>query len=204
MFDFADVVAAICDKLVRRHPHVFGDAQGRIATPSEQTRLLGGDQARGARRRRRGAGCSTTCRSPCRGSPVRRSSASGPRRVGFDWPDAAGVRAKVDRGARRARGAAGRCGPMRATIAAEMRRPAVHDRESVPASRARSRDLRARRERRFERRFERVEAEVRGRRRLGRARSRTLWTPLAAGQGRDKRWTPQGFAAFRFDSAPRP
>ena len=25
-FDFADVAAAICDKLVRRHPHVFGEA----------------------------------------------------------------------------------------------------------------------------------------------------------------------------------
>ena len=24
-FDFGDVVAAICDKMVRRHPHVFGD-----------------------------------------------------------------------------------------------------------------------------------------------------------------------------------
>ncbi len=24
-FEFADVVAAICDKLTRRHPHVFGD-----------------------------------------------------------------------------------------------------------------------------------------------------------------------------------
>jgi MazG family protein len=30
-FDFADVVGAICDKLVRRHPHVFGDADVRSA-----------------------------------------------------------------------------------------------------------------------------------------------------------------------------
>src|SRR5512145_3429979 len=34
-FDFADVVAAICDKLVRRHPHVFGDAT--IETAQAQT-----------------------------------------------------------------------------------------------------------------------------------------------------------------------
>src|ERR1700731_786967 len=27
-FDFSDVVRALTDKLVRRHPHVFGDAQG--------------------------------------------------------------------------------------------------------------------------------------------------------------------------------
>ncbi|MCZ7619029.1 MAG: nucleoside triphosphate pyrophosphohydrolase [Myxococcota bacterium] len=30
-FDFASVARAICDKLVRRHPHVFGDAEARTA-----------------------------------------------------------------------------------------------------------------------------------------------------------------------------
>jgi nucleoside triphosphate diphosphatase len=34
-FAFGDVVASICDKLVRRHPHVFGDAE--IATAAAQT-----------------------------------------------------------------------------------------------------------------------------------------------------------------------
>jgi ATP diphosphatase len=34
-FDFEDVVAAICDKLVKRHPHVFGDAE--IASAAAQT-----------------------------------------------------------------------------------------------------------------------------------------------------------------------
>ena len=34
-FDFGDVVAAICDKLERRHPHVFGDAE--IASAAAQT-----------------------------------------------------------------------------------------------------------------------------------------------------------------------
>jgi ATP diphosphatase len=34
-FDFADVVSAICDKLVKRHPHVFGDAV--IETAHAQT-----------------------------------------------------------------------------------------------------------------------------------------------------------------------
>ncbi len=28
-FDFADVVQAICDKMIRRHPHVFADESGR-------------------------------------------------------------------------------------------------------------------------------------------------------------------------------
>src|SRR5262249_50160759 len=30
-FSFADVVQSICDKMVRRHPHVFGDAKVRDA-----------------------------------------------------------------------------------------------------------------------------------------------------------------------------
>ena len=34
-FDFGDVVDAVCDKLVRRHPHVFGDAS--IETAEAQT-----------------------------------------------------------------------------------------------------------------------------------------------------------------------
>jgi tetrapyrrole methylase family protein/MazG family protein/ATP diphosphatase len=35
-FSFADVVEAIAEKLIRRHPHVFGTA--RIETPADQTR----------------------------------------------------------------------------------------------------------------------------------------------------------------------
>ena len=34
-FDFGDVVAAICAKMIRRHPHVFGD--DRVATAAAQT-----------------------------------------------------------------------------------------------------------------------------------------------------------------------
>lgn len=36
LFDFGDVVSAICDKMVRRHPHVFGGATG-IADARAQT-----------------------------------------------------------------------------------------------------------------------------------------------------------------------
>ena len=36
LFAFGDVVAAICDKMLRRHPHVFGDA--RVHTAEEQSR----------------------------------------------------------------------------------------------------------------------------------------------------------------------
>src|SRR5262245_10879827 len=36
-FDFGDVVQGICDKLVRRHPHVFGEVRG--IDVAAQTRL---------------------------------------------------------------------------------------------------------------------------------------------------------------------
>src|SRR5688572_5936914 len=35
-FAFADVARAICDKMLRRHPHVFGDQ--RVADSAEQTK----------------------------------------------------------------------------------------------------------------------------------------------------------------------
>ena len=38
-FDFDDVAGAICDKLVRRHPHVFGDA--KVDGAADQTRRHG-------------------------------------------------------------------------------------------------------------------------------------------------------------------
>src|SRR5688572_4278712 len=36
-FDFDAVARAICDKMLRRHPHVFGDKQ--VASSAEQTAL---------------------------------------------------------------------------------------------------------------------------------------------------------------------
>jgi uncharacterized protein YabN with tetrapyrrole methylase and pyrophosphatase domain len=51
-FDLADVAAAICDKLVRRHPHVFGDA--RVADSEAQTRHWEAMKAEERRARRRG------------------------------------------------------------------------------------------------------------------------------------------------------
>ncbi len=48
-FDFAAVVAGICDKLVRRHPHVFGDAS--VEDADEQTRRW--DEMKREERRRR-------------------------------------------------------------------------------------------------------------------------------------------------------
>jgi MazG family protein len=52
-FDFAAVVEAICDKLVRRHPHVFGDA--RVRSADEQLDAWEEHKARERAERRGGA-----------------------------------------------------------------------------------------------------------------------------------------------------
>lgn len=49
-FDFGDVVDAVCNKLVRRHPHVFGDAS--IETAEAQTHAW--EQQKADERARRG------------------------------------------------------------------------------------------------------------------------------------------------------
>ena len=38
LFDFSDVVQVLCEKLIRRHPHVFGDEK-RPTTPEESLAL---------------------------------------------------------------------------------------------------------------------------------------------------------------------
>ena len=38
LFDFSDVVQVLCEKLIRRHPHVFGD-EPRPTTPEESLAL---------------------------------------------------------------------------------------------------------------------------------------------------------------------
>lgn len=94
LFDFGDVVAAICDKLVRRHPHVFGDEQGRVASADDQTRRW-----EEIKREERDAGGETRVLAdvPVALPGLTRAAKLGKRAatVGFDWPDAAGVRAKV-------------------------------------------------------------------------------------------------------------
>jgi ATP diphosphatase len=92
-FSFADVAASIADKMVRRHPHVFGDAQAR-------TQAVHGDawerqkQAERVARAESGvlAGVPAALPALTRAEKLTRRAA----RVGFDWPDVAAVLAKLD------------------------------------------------------------------------------------------------------------
>jgi tetrapyrrole methylase family protein/MazG family protein/ATP diphosphatase len=84
-----DVVSAICDKMVRRHPHVFGDEQ---ATTSAQV-LHRWEELKAAEKKDRGAldGVPVALPALLRAQRVGEKAA----RFGFDWPDATGPRAKI-------------------------------------------------------------------------------------------------------------
>ena len=92
-FDFADVTRAIADKMIRRHPHVFGDAAARNA--AEQTEAWEAHKtAERAARAETGALAGVPAASlPCTRAAKLTARAA---RVGFDWPDAAAVLTKLD------------------------------------------------------------------------------------------------------------
>ncbi len=96
-FDFAAVATTIHDKLVRRHPHVFA---GASPTPQELVRAWEQQKAqeRAASDGPAPAGEGTVLAGVPRALPALvRAAKLGRRaaRVGFDWPDAREVRAKV-------------------------------------------------------------------------------------------------------------
>jgi tetrapyrrole methylase family protein/MazG family protein/ATP diphosphatase len=92
-FAFDDVARAICDKMLRRHPHVFGDAE--VGSTAEQTALW-----EKIKREERGAAATNSALLddvPVGLPALTRATKLGKRAaaVGFDWPDVTGVRAKV-------------------------------------------------------------------------------------------------------------
>ncbi|HEY7641864.1 MAG TPA: nucleoside triphosphate pyrophosphohydrolase [Steroidobacteraceae bacterium] len=91
-FAFDDVAAAICDKLERRHPHVFGDA--RIDSAAAQT-VAWEEQKRLERER---AGASVLDDVPLALPALTRANKLGKRAAlfGFEWPDVAGALDKLD------------------------------------------------------------------------------------------------------------
>src|SRR5882757_2742905 len=89
LFTLDDVLDRICDKMERRHPHIFGDAEHgghhlweiikaeeRAANP-DQSAL---------------AGVALALPALDRAAKLQRRAA----RTGFDWPDSSGPRSKID------------------------------------------------------------------------------------------------------------
>jgi ATP diphosphatase len=89
IFTLEDVLDRICDKMERRHPHIFGDAEHgghhlweiikaeeRAANPDKSAL----------------AGVALALPALERAAKLQRRAA----RVGFEWPDPSGARAKID------------------------------------------------------------------------------------------------------------
>lgn len=88
-FDFQDVATAISDKMERRHPHLFGQAAEGGHHLWEQIKA----EERGAKADKSAlAGIALALPALKRAEKIQKRAA----RVGFDWPDAAGPRAKID------------------------------------------------------------------------------------------------------------
>jgi ATP diphosphatase len=88
IFSLSDVITAICDKMVRRHPHVFGDGE---ASP-------GWEQIKADERAEKAdddgsalAGVALGLPSLARAEKLQKRAA----RVGFDWDDIADVQNKI-------------------------------------------------------------------------------------------------------------
>lgn len=93
LFDFDDVVTSISQKMRRRHPHVFADETAGTAAERHEA----WEAEKQAERDRIGhtgllAGVAQALPALMRADKLGRRAA----RVGFDWPDADGPRAKID------------------------------------------------------------------------------------------------------------
>src|SRR5213080_4287005 len=88
-FTLEDVISRICDKMERRHPHIFGNAEHGghhlwEVIKAEERKKLDDDSAL--------AGVALALPALERAAKLQRRAA----RTGFDWPDTAGPRAKID------------------------------------------------------------------------------------------------------------
>ena len=93
-FEFPDVVAAISDKLVRRHPHVFGEAHCADA----QAVLQDWDAIKRAERAQAGETDASALAGIARGLPEWQRAVKLQQRaarIGFDWPGPGPVIAKL-------------------------------------------------------------------------------------------------------------
>jgi ATP diphosphatase len=92
-FGFTEVARAISDKMIRRHPHVFGDAAARD-TAAQTSAWEAQKSAERADRLETGtlAGVPVGLPALTRAAKLTNRAA----RVGFDWPDARAVLGKLD------------------------------------------------------------------------------------------------------------
>jgi ATP diphosphatase len=94
LFAFAEVARSISDKMIRRHPHVFGETAAERDAATQLATWDGLKSAERAVRLETGtlAGVPVGLPALTRAAKLTNRAA----RVGFDWPDAAAVLEKLD------------------------------------------------------------------------------------------------------------
>jgi nucleoside triphosphate diphosphatase len=97
-FDFGDVVQAITAKLLRRHPHVFGDARGlKVEAVNELWERIKAqeraEQAEEGKRAEAGALAGVPVALPALTRALKLQAKAG--KVGFDWNDPRAVLSKI-------------------------------------------------------------------------------------------------------------
>ncbi|NMA98966.1 MAG: nucleoside triphosphate pyrophosphohydrolase [Phyllobacteriaceae bacterium] len=97
-FDIGDVIYSITDKLIRRHPHVFGDTEAGNSAASEQRWEAIKAQERAAKAARKGDEEPSILDDVPQVLPALARAEKLTKRVakvGFDWPDLPAVREKI-------------------------------------------------------------------------------------------------------------
>jgi ATP diphosphatase len=86
-FGLDDVMASICAKMIRRHPHIFGDEAASPGWEALKAAERGGGEDKSAL-----AGVALALPALKRAEKLQRRAA----RIGFDWPDSSGPRSKIE------------------------------------------------------------------------------------------------------------
>ena len=89
LFDFGDVVNAISSKMIRRHPHVFGDEQadGSAAVTANWETIKAAERVNIANDNSNLSGVAQALPALLRAQKIQKRAA----RVGFDWPNIEGA-----------------------------------------------------------------------------------------------------------------
>jgi ATP diphosphatase len=90
-FDFNDVVRSICDKMVRRHPHVFGEQDAPTDSIPDNWEAIKATEREAGSDNSALAGVARALPALLRAQKIQKRAA----RTGFDWPDQSGARDKI-------------------------------------------------------------------------------------------------------------
>lgn len=92
IFNLQDVINSICDKMTRRHPHIFGDVDAQdAATVTDNWENIKAAERSSSTDQSALAGVAIALPALLRAQKIQKRAA----RTGFDWPDVQGAKAKI-------------------------------------------------------------------------------------------------------------